>query len=424
MSCEVYRDIVDKYVEGLATPDERTALEEHMKTCAECKSEVEDISRILRAFGSFESVDLPVDFMPLLHEKLLKVQAERRKTWKMAFFPDVIRNFTVSFHNFYRQNSRVLAAGLCIVLISFFLGRFSGMSIDHQAKTGTAIHQQMAQNESAAPSSKPTKSSAPAEEFLDEDKIQADINEGSEKKLMMAGSPAPGETKIKEGTQKDAAAIARSGDAEQSTALNKSSRDGSVKDMTYSKGEVQYKALQEGGPKAAAAIPPSQKEMQSEQVTLYVDDFDKKVVSAISLADQLGGDTQQSRITENGDNSRKAYIVMKVPVENLASALEQIQALGETEQDLEEPQVETTGEAKDMEAEKQMTMQTQVQEEQPDKNLSDEGAGDKATMGKGTAEKETTDIETEDKEITDREQNMGIIRINIIEKETIQKPSN
>jgi len=427
MSCEAYRDIIDKYVEGLATPDERTALEEHMKTCAECKSEAEDIGRILRAFDSFESVDLPLDFMPSLHEKLLRVQAERTRARKMIFFPDFIRDLAVSFHDFYRQNSRTLAAGLCIVLLSFFLGRFSGPPIDHQAKTGTAVDQRMAKTDSTDTSSKSVQSSAPAEGSLDENKIQADINEGSEKKLMMAGSPVPGETGDKEETQRNAPMITRSGDAEQSTAPDKSSRDGNAKDAASSKSDTQYRALQESGPKAAAAAPSSQKEIQNDQITLYVDDFDKKVVSAISLAGQFGGDAQHSEITDNGDNSRKAYIVMKVPVENMSSALERIKALGETKQDLEkdkgitgEPQgVAPAGEAKAPEAESQMTLQSQVQEEQPEEGLSDDETIDKAASGQPQGSAPAAE-----KEIEDKGQDMGIIRINIIEKETVRKPSD
>jgi hypothetical protein len=176
--------------------------------------------------------------------------------------------------------------------------------------------------------------------------------------------------------------------------------------MASLKSGIQYKALQERGPKAAAATPSSQKEIQSKQVTVLVNDFDKKVVSAISLADQLGGDIQQSKITiESGGNSRKAYIVMKVPVENMASALEQIEALGELEKNFEEPQNENKGEAKTIEVDKRlMTVQTQDQKEQSEKNFSD---------------KETVDEETQDKE-----KEMAIIQINIIEKETVQEPTN
>lgn len=424
MACETYRDIIDKYVEGLATLDEKTALEEHIKTCADCKSEVEDISKILRAFNSFESVDLPDDFMPSLHDKLLKMQAKHRNTGATIFFPKFIRISMASFYNFYRHNSKALAAGLCVILISFFLGRFSGMPGVHLTRTGNNIEQQMAKTESMSASSKAAQSPAALEQKSSEqnpvenNRIQADISGGSEKKLMMADNSAQSETEIEEEAQqeiqkntlkdiqKDVAARAENDGTVHSIALNKSSRDGSVKDMASLKSGIQYKALQESGPKAAAATPSSQKEIQSKQVTVLVNDFDKKVVSAISLADQLGGDIQQSKITiESGGNSRKAYIVMKVPVENMASALEQIEALGELEKNFEEPQNENKGEAKTIEVDKRlMTVQTQDQKEQSEKNFSD---------------KETVDEETQDKE-----KELAIIQINIIEKETVQEPTN
>lgn len=424
MACETFREIIDKYVEGLATLDEKTALEEHLSTCADCKSEVEDISKILRAFNSFESVDLPDDFMPSLHDKLLKMQAEHRNTGATTFFPKFIRNSMASFYNFYRHNSKALAAGLCVILISFFLGRFSGMPGVHLTRTGNNIEQQMAKTESMSASSKAAQSPAtleqrsPEQNPVEKNRIQADISEGSEKKLMMADNSAQSETEIEEEAQKeiqkntlkdiqkDVAARAGNNGPVHSIALNKSSRDGSVKDMASSKSGIQYKTLQENNPKAAAATPSSQKEIQSKQVTVLVNDFDKKVVSAISLADQLGGDIQQSKITiESGGKSRKAYIVMKVPVESMVSALEQIEALGETEKNFKEPQNENPGEVKALGVDVQpTTVQPRDQKETYGKNLSDE--------------------ETVDREIQDKEKEMAIIQIDIIEKETVQEPMN
>ncbi|MDI3481856.1 MAG: hypothetical protein PWQ97_1511 [Tepidanaerobacteraceae bacterium] len=327
MACEAYREIIDRFVGNLATAEEKKDLEEHMKTCGECRSEVEDISRMLKAFNSFESVDLPDDLMPLLHERLLKICAESAEKEKNISVCNLMKRLTAILYNFYRINSKVLTAGICAALISFFLGRFSVMPASFKYGINTAVEY---------------------------DKIQPDDGPGSAKRLMMAKSASQDEKDIKqdapqeiqkgkqENIQNDTAAGASGDTAGRSAELTRSSRNGMMKEYASAKNATQYKVQQASGPKAAAATSITGQDGDACSVVVRVYDFDKKVVFTISLAHQLSGDIQKAEITaDSEDNSRTAYIVMKIPVEREASALEQIKALGEVEKSYKASQAES-----------------------------------------------------------------------------------
>lgn len=371
MACEEYREIIDRFVENLATEEEKKDLEGHMRTCGECRSEVEDISRMLKAFNSFESVDLPDDLMSLLHERLLKISAESTKKERNIFVFSFIKKLAAIMYYFYRINSKVVAAGICAVLISFFLGRFSAMPASFKYGINTAGEPQMiktqTRDDSSAKMPAPTISEQNSTEqnTVDYNKTQPDDGSVSEKRLAAAINKPQSETENKqhvsqdekdvkqdaaqeiqrekqENIQKDTAVSASGDVAVRSTELTRSSRNGMAKEYASAKNATQYKFQQESGPTAAAAPSPLSKSGGTCDILVRVDDFDKKVVFAISLAHQLGGDIQKAEIiADNGDGSRTAYIVMKIPLERADSALEQIEALGEMEKSCKATQSES-----------------------------------------------------------------------------------
>ncbi|HHW03107.1 MAG TPA: hypothetical protein GXX35_09900 [Thermoanaerobacterales bacterium] len=406
MACETYRELIDKYVEGLVTLDEKEALEEHIKICAECRSEVEDIGRILRAFNSFESVDLPDDFMPSLHERLLKLKGEQKSTGITSFFPGSIRYFMASFHSFYRSYFKILAGGFCVILISFFLGRFSNMPEGLFGRKGMGTEKQLAKIESKALSLEAAHADGISKaESSGDDKIQPITGDSADKKILMADKPkegAPSATVEKESMLRSEFEI--SNPKQRSIAVNKSSRNGSIGDVMQTENGIKYKALQDGGQKAAAANPGS--EGPVEQITIFVNDFDKNVGSAIELADQLGGSIRESQITaEGGENLRKAYILMELPAENLATVLERIKALSDTGKSLEGPQDKSAAEEKAVQPEEQLMMA--------------QSHGQEGQQGNTVPDEKTTEKETQSKE-----KKLVVIQVNIMEKEAVQRPKD
>ena len=56
-----YEDLIDKYIEGLVTLEEKELLESHMEVCPDCRQEAKELQKIIKASASLGQVELPVD---------------------------------------------------------------------------------------------------------------------------------------------------------------------------------------------------------------------------------------------------------------------------------------------------------------------------------------------------------------------------
>ena len=59
--CPEYAELIVKYVDGVASDEERERLEAHISTCAKCRREVEGHARVANAARDIRFVDLPED---------------------------------------------------------------------------------------------------------------------------------------------------------------------------------------------------------------------------------------------------------------------------------------------------------------------------------------------------------------------------
>lgn len=118
MEHEDYKAIIDKYIEGLATAEEKEILEKHMSDCADCRAEVDEISFIRQSLNSLEHVTLPENFASSLHDKLLEIKNEKPK--EKENYKSWWSRFRL-IYDFYRANKKVLAAGFAVFIVGILV---------------------------------------------------------------------------------------------------------------------------------------------------------------------------------------------------------------------------------------------------------------------------------------------------------------
>jgi len=80
VNCEqVWRE-VSNYLEGEVDPSLRSAMEEHFRTCARCKSVMEGTQNVVALYGDERMLDVPSGFSRRL-EKRLAVGAHTARRW-------------------------------------------------------------------------------------------------------------------------------------------------------------------------------------------------------------------------------------------------------------------------------------------------------------------------------------------------------
>ncbi|MCH4889447.1 zf-HC2 domain-containing protein [Acidaminobacter sp. JC074] len=89
MKCTEFELLVNEYVDGELTHSQ-AELEEHMKTCQDCKNLYEETLELKQLLAGLDDIDLPQDFEETLHEKLVAAGQDNvrpihkyRNTWKV-----------------------------------------------------------------------------------------------------------------------------------------------------------------------------------------------------------------------------------------------------------------------------------------------------------------------------------------------------
>lgn len=77
-SCADVRENISAYADGELGEAERTAFEEHISSCPECKMELDEMMKIIKLCSSMPLQQLPEGFMDELHEKLTAVAARSK----------------------------------------------------------------------------------------------------------------------------------------------------------------------------------------------------------------------------------------------------------------------------------------------------------------------------------------------------------
>jgi hypothetical protein len=266
MACEPFEELVNKYVEGLITLDEKKFLDEHIKKCADCRDEIKGIDEIVKTLNSIEQVDLPRDFMSALHEKLVQVYGEHKNVGHRTNIQSFLKNISEILLSFYSQNKKRIAAGIAVIVIGLF-----GFKILTESRFGNIAMQ---------------KSDEIATEQALEERGQ----------VYIGADRGEGEA-IPEGKLKSV----------ESSSLPESDT-----------GSLDYNNVSQ------------RKIIKSASITVYVENFEQILASSIGLAQKYGGYVENSSISSHNTRelSREAYISIRIPEASLIDAIDEIKSFG------------------------------------------------------------------------------------------------
>lgn len=87
LSCEVIRDLLPLYHDGICSAESRQLVEEHLKTCDVCRQELEDMGRELPAVGNTKTLN---DAKPLQGIAKMWKQDKKAAFLKGTFLVSVV----------------------------------------------------------------------------------------------------------------------------------------------------------------------------------------------------------------------------------------------------------------------------------------------------------------------------------------------
>lgn len=76
MRCQQVRGFLSPYLDGVATPREVEFVETHLRTCSDCRQELENLRKLVGALGRMEQLEVPGDFIEELNMRLLRDKIE------------------------------------------------------------------------------------------------------------------------------------------------------------------------------------------------------------------------------------------------------------------------------------------------------------------------------------------------------------
>jgi len=273
MEHEDYKAIIDKYIEGIASTEEKDTLEKHLSHCADCRQEVEELSFIIKSTNSLSQLALPESFASSLHDKLLQLQAEKHE--KTSEEKNWWSRLVIHIFDVYRTNKKALAAGFAVLIICIFmLQLFQGDPGYDFAIPGANKAAEIAKTEAESPE-------AGTNRLFSQEMASTDNSSQS--------------------------SVAREDMLMKSSAL----------------GDVV-------APEEANVAQKTRKIIKQASLTVYVEDFENKVEYTLSLPEKLGGYIENSNIYGgDADKSRRsAFIALRIPESELENVLTELRSLG------------------------------------------------------------------------------------------------
>jgi len=268
VACKIYEDLIDKYVEGLVTNEEKTILEEHIKVCSDCRQEVKELQQIIKTTGSLEQIELPPNFAPSLIEKINSIASEQRPVDKSSRFIRFLRSIPAFISNSYYYNKKAFAAVMSVFIIGVFVFALSNLGIFSVNYAENSIKDEAPQSSAPAAESYDMRSSS---KMLPQDQVEDESFDGANE-MNMAGQNL----------------------------------------------------------KTFAAKERAQKIIKNADISIYVENFDEKVDKIINFVDESGGYIESSQIegSASADSSRRAYITLRIPQAELTKALDVFKTMG------------------------------------------------------------------------------------------------
>ena len=121
MACKTYEDLIDKYIEGLVTIEEKDILDRHMEVCPECRKEVKELRQVIKEVSSLGQVELPPNLAPSLMEKIKSIAPKQKPVDKSSRLASFLRDISAFISNYYYNNKRAFIAVMSVLLIGIFV---------------------------------------------------------------------------------------------------------------------------------------------------------------------------------------------------------------------------------------------------------------------------------------------------------------
>jgi hypothetical protein len=119
INCKNFRENVCAYIDNELNIKERLSFDEHVRSCRECKRELDEMTQIIGLCTDLPQQELPVDFKAELHEKLVTV-ADRQGSKVISI------KKPNGFH--FLRTFATIAAGLLLVLLAGSFYKFGFFS--------------------------------------------------------------------------------------------------------------------------------------------------------------------------------------------------------------------------------------------------------------------------------------------------------
>lgn len=124
-TCKDFSDLIDKYVDGLASQEEKEILEEHLKTCPNCRREVQELKQTIASANLLGQVEMPPDYSARLSEKIKNISEKKRPS--KGPLTSILFDF---YYSHKREFTAVASAFVVLTLIVTFynLGKNSNIT--------------------------------------------------------------------------------------------------------------------------------------------------------------------------------------------------------------------------------------------------------------------------------------------------------
>jgi len=90
MECAEIKELLSEHIDGILDRETRDLVEEHLRTCKDCREELASLRAVVKELGSLEPVEVPADFLDKVHERI-KQRSRFSKILRALFVPTRIK---------------------------------------------------------------------------------------------------------------------------------------------------------------------------------------------------------------------------------------------------------------------------------------------------------------------------------------------
>lgn len=114
-NCSIAKENICAYIDNELNIADRLSFEEHIKSCRQCKSELDEMLQLVGLCKDLPQCELPVDFKAELHEKLLAAAGRQESN---------VRNIKKSKSFLFTKTFASIAAGILLIFLAGSLYKF------------------------------------------------------------------------------------------------------------------------------------------------------------------------------------------------------------------------------------------------------------------------------------------------------------